>query len=130
MLEAIYLCVSVSELRIIWAAVFIATDLGIPVPDSHALINLQNNFAWLEKRNSNLPISLLQFLKVRSSPNSPFNRFLITTLLNLVISYSNLLTLLAIQHASSALDQEKNLFNSIWYRNKRHRSYQCYLNLN
>ena len=130
MLEAIYFCVSVSELRIIWAAVFIATDLGIPVPDSHALTNLQNNFAWLEKRNSNLPISLLQFLKVRSSPNSPFNRFLITTLLNLVISYSNLLTLLAIQHASSVLDQEKNLFNSIWYRNKRHRSYQCYLNLN
>ena len=45
-------CVSQSELWIIYAVVFIATDLGIPAPDAHALINSYNKFESLEKRNS------------------------------------------------------------------------------
>ena len=68
-------CVSRSKLSISRAVVFIATDLGTPAPDAHTLINSYNKSGSLEKRNSDLQISLPLLTKVSSSPNSPFNCF-------------------------------------------------------
>ena len=91
-------CISRRELGIIWAIVFIATDLGIFVPDAHALINSCDKFESLEKRNSDLRTSLPLLTNVFSSPNSSFNRFLISMLLDLVTFF---LTLFARHHTYS-----------------------------
>ena len=57
-LEGFYLWfVSQSDSWVIWTVVFIAADLGIPVPDAHAL-NLFNRLESLEKGNSDLWTSL------------------------------------------------------------------------
>ena len=68
------------------ADVSIVTDIGIAAPDAHALINLCGKFEPLEKRNFELQISLPLLMKLSSSPNSPFNCFLIFMLLDLVTS--------------------------------------------